>query len=99
MSVLNTAKCLKDYGENLMNHKKYSLKYIPIFESNLYSAAEYISNTFNNKQSAVNLINETENAILKRLENPISFEPYHSTKLRKIQVLPNNIENYSVSML
>lgn len=77
-------------------NNKYSLRYLPIFESDLYSAAEYISNTLINRQAADNLINETEKAILKRLENPLSFEPYSSFKDRKHKYYRIIVKNYSV---
>lgn len=77
-------------------NEKYSLRYLPIFESDLYSAAEYISNTLMNRQAADNLINQTEKAILKRLENPVAFEPYNSLKDRKHKYYRIIVKNYSV---
>lgn len=77
-------------------NNKYSLRYLPIFESDLYSVAEYISNTLMNRQAAINLINETEKAILKRLENPVAFEPYSSFKDRNNKYYRIIVKNYSV---
>lgn len=79
-----------------MNNKKYTLRYLPIFEEDLLSAADYISNKLSNKQAALNLVAETEKAILKRLENPVSFEPYASVKDRKNKYYRIIVNNYSV---
>ena len=40
----------------------------------------YIANVLKNEDAALRLINDVEAAILKRLNNPVSFEPYHSVK-------------------
>lgn len=61
-----------------MENKKYTLRYLPLFERDLMEAADYIAHKLMNPQAAENLINETEKAILKRLETPLAFEPYHS---------------------
>lgn len=79
-----------------MNNKKYTLRYLQIFEEDLLSVADYISNKLSNKQAALNLVAETEKAILKRLENPVSFEPYHSVKDRKHKYYRIIVNNYSV---
>lgn len=79
-----------------MNNKKYTLRYLPIFEEDLLSAADYISNKLLNKQAAIKLVSETEKAILKRLENPASFEVYKSVKERKNNYYRIIVRNYSV---
>lgn len=79
-----------------MNNKKYTLRYLPIFEEDLFSAADYISNKLFNKQAALKLVAETEKAILRRLENPVSFKPYSSSKGRKHKYYRIIFNNYSV---
>ena len=63
--------------------KSYKLRYLPIFSEDLCEAATYLSEQLNNPQAAENLVNEVEKAILKRLEMPLSFEPFKSKKCRK----------------
>jgi len=76
--------------------KKYKLRYLPLFESDLYEAASYISHVLNNPQAAENLLAETEKAILERLKMPLSFEPYHSSKERKDVYYRIYVGNYTV---
>lgn len=37
----------------------YKLRYLPLFEADLYDAASYISNVLNNQQAAENLLAKT----------------------------------------
>lgn len=48
----------------------------------MLEAAEYISEVLKNPSAAKRLIDETEKAIYKRLESPLSFQPYKSQKHR-----------------
>ena len=59
------------------------LRYLPIFYDDLYSALDYISKSLKNPQAAIDLLNKTEDAILKRLPVADAFEPYPSLKERK----------------
>lgn len=63
--------------------KNYKLRYLKLFEDDLYEAVSYITDVLNNPQAAERLIEETENAILERLKMPLAFEPYRSSKSRK----------------
>ena len=74
----------------------YKLRYLPLFEADLYDAASYISDVLNNPQAAEKLLTETEKAILERLEMPLSFEPYHSAKQRKDVYYRICVGNYTV---
>lgn len=76
--------------------KIYKLRYLPIFEQDLYEAADYIANQLKNPQAAENLINLTEAAIRKRLEHPLSFEPYASAKERLHPYYRIYVHNYIV---
>lgn len=49
-----------------------------------------------NSQAALNLVDETEKAIIKRLANPTAFEPYRSIKDRKNKYYRIIVHNYSV---
>lgn len=62
--------------------EKYELKILPLFEEDMLEAAEYISEVLKNPSAAKRLIDETEKAIYKRLESPLSFQPYKSQKHR-----------------
>ena len=76
-----------------MGNKSYKLRYLPIFEQDLNNTVNYIANVLKNEDAALRLINDVEAAILKRLNNPVSFEPYHSVKQRDYPyygVLPVN---------
>ena len=53
--------------------KIYKLRYLPIFEQDLYEAAGYIANQLKNPQAAENLINLTEAAITKAVRTSAFF--------------------------
>ena len=61
-----------------MENKSYQLRYLPIFETDLLSTVNYITNVLKNDDAALRLVDDIESAILKRLENPLAFEPYRS---------------------
>ncbi len=77
-------------------NKKYLLRYLPLFEYDLLSAVDYISNDLKNPQAAKSLIDKTEKAILERLDSPLAYEPYHSTKPRKYPYYRIYVENYTI---
>lgn len=62
--------------------EKYELSILPLFESDMLEAITYITEVLNNPSAAERLIDETEKAIYKRLDSPLSFSPYKSKKSR-----------------
>ena len=76
--------------------QKYALEYIPLFEKDLESARDYITNTLQNPAAAMRLIEDTDKAILKRLKNPLAFEPHRSAKKRKHPYYRIDIRNFAV---
>lgn len=76
--------------------EKYKLRYLPLFETDLFDAASYIANVLNNPQAAERLLSDTEKAIMERLEMPLSFEPYHSAKKRKDIYYRIYVGNYTI---
>ena len=77
--------------------KKYSLRYLPLFEQDLAEARDYIANILHNPVAAQRLIDDTDKEIINRLgNNPSAFEPHHSAKDRKHPYYPIRIKNYTV---
>lgn len=79
-----------------MENKSYQLRYLPIFETDLLSTVNYITNVLKNEDAAHRLVDDIENAILKRLENPLAFEPYRSAKRREYPYYRIYVRNYVV---
>ena len=77
-------------------NKKYKLQYLPVFSDDLAEAAIYISKVLHNPDVAKRLIDDTEKAILERLNAPLSFQPYQSVRKRKHPYYRINIRNFSV---
>jgi plasmid stabilization system protein ParE len=75
---------------------EYTLSYLPLFEQDLAEASDYIAFTLQNPTAALRLIEDTEAAILKRLNNPLGFKPYQSAHDRKQPYYRINIRNFSV---
>ena len=55
-----------------MGNKSYELQYFPLFEENLMQICTYIEELHNSDASKI-LIDEIEEAILKRLQNSTVF--------------------------
>ena len=79
-----------------MENKSYQLRYLPIFETDLLSTVNYITNVLKNDDAALRLVDDIESAILKRLENPLAFEPYRSAKMREYPYYRIYVRNYVV---
>lgn len=75
---------------------KYSLRYIPKYEDDLNKIVDYITNQLQNPEGALNLVNRIENAIVKRLNCPVSFEPFKSNKKRKFPYYRIYVDNFTV---
>ena len=74
----------------------YSLRYLPMFYDDLEEQVMYISDVLCNAAAANNLIDTVESAILKRLPNAESLEPYHSKKERKYPYYRICVKNYTI---
>ena len=79
-----------------MENNCYQLRYLPIFEQDLFDTANYIANVLKNKEAAIRLIDDVEDAILTRLNNPLAFEPYESEKNRDYPYYRIYVRNYVI---
>ncbi len=79
-----------------MGNKKYTLRYLQLFERDLLDAVMYISENLNNPVAAEKLVDEVEKAILERLDMPLSFEPFKSEKKRKDKYYRIYVGNYTI---
>ena len=77
-------------------NKKYTLRYLPLFEKDLADTVNYIAVTLQDPISAERLVDEVEAAIEKRSEMPTAFAPYPSKKPRKYPYYRINVKNYAV---
>ena len=76
--------------------KKYSLSYLPQFEHDLAAARDYITFTLQSPEAARRLVEDAEKAIMKRLGNPLGFQPYPSTRKRKHPYYRINVRNFAI---
>lgn len=79
-----------------MREKKYSLRILPLFEDDLNDIVDYIVFNLNNPSAAQNLVDSVEEAIIKRLAFPESFERYRSLKERKYPYYRIYVSNFIV---
>ena len=75
---------------------KYTLQYLPTFYSDLEEHVMYISCVLQNVQVANELLNDVEKAILDRLPDAESFEPYHSRKKRDYPYYRIYVKNFVI---
>lgn len=79
-----------------MSRITYSLRYLPLFYNDFEECVMYIADVLCNKEAANDLVNDVESAILERLNNPESFEPYHSLKERTYPYYRIYVKNYTI---
>lgn len=79
-----------------MSEKGYSLRYLPLFYEDMAEAVDYISRVLQNPDAALKLIDLTEQAILERMDHPLSFQPIGSEKKRKYPYYRIAVNNFSV---
>lgn len=79
-----------------MKHQNYKLTFLPTFKEDLIEITEYIANKLQNPDAAHRLIDDIERSIIKRLETPLIFAPYQSSKYRKNPYYRINVRNFCV---
>ena len=79
-----------------MDNINYSLRYLPLFYEELEEKVVYIAETLKNPQAANDLLNSVESAILERLPNAESFEPYRSLKERRYPYYRIYVKNFVI---
>jgi len=67
-----------------------------LFERDLAEVKHYIAHKLKNPAAATRLVEDVERAILKRLENPLNFKPFHSGRDRKLPYFRINVRRYAV---
>ncbi|GAB6155505.1 hypothetical protein JCM17380_42560 [Desulfosporosinus burensis] len=75
---------------------KYSLRYLTRYEQDLNEIVDYIVFKLHNPEVAINLVKIIENAILERLNCPLSFEPFQSIRKRKYPYYRIYVDNFTV---
>ena len=55
-----TKVCSKMQGVQYMENKSYQLRYLPIFETDLLSTVNYITNVLKNEDAADRLVDDIE---------------------------------------
>ena len=79
-----------------MLNDKYSLRYIPRYEEDLNEIVDYIVLKLHNPESAMKLIDKIENAILERLNCPVSFALFQSNRKRKNPYYRIYVDNFTI---
>lgn len=79
-----------------MGNKEYRLTFLPMFEADLNKIVDYIALDLKNPLAAETLVDEVEQAILERLPFAESFEPYRSSRNRKLPYYRISVRNYTV---
>ncbi|MBQ6088989.1 MAG: type II toxin-antitoxin system RelE/ParE family toxin [Firmicutes bacterium] len=74
----------------------YKLRYLPVFYEDLNSSVLYIARKLKNPAAANKLVDSVEKAILQRLPDAESFEPYHSLKDRAYPYYRIYVDNYII---
>ena len=79
-----------------MGEFKYELSYLPMFYDDLEERVTYIADVLLDEKAANDLLNAVEAAVLQRLPNAESFEPYHSLKERRYPYYRIYVKNYVI---
>ena len=76
--------------------KKYKLSFLPLFEQDLNEIVDYITANLQNPSAAERLVDDIEATVYKRLEAPLAFAPFRSSKKRPHPYYRINVRNVSV---
>ena len=79
-----------------MNNQTDRINYLPLFEQDLNEIVDYITVDLQNPGAAHKLVDKVEEAIYKRLDNPLMYAPHTSSKTRKHPYYKINVGNYSI---
>lgn len=79
-----------------MNNQTYRINYLPLFEQDLNEIVDYITVDLQNPAAAHKLVNKVEKAIIKRLDNPLMYAPYSSSKTRQYQYYRIDVDSYAI---
>lgn len=79
-----------------MGEVKYELSYLPMFYDDLEERVTYIADVLLDEKASNDLLDAVEAAILQRLPNAESFEPYHSLKERRYPYYRIYVKNYTI---
>ena len=79
-----------------MDEKRYSLRFLPLFEEDLNEIVDYITLQLGNPAAAERLVEAVETAIWERLPCAEAFEPYRSSRERRFPYYRIPVKNYLV---
>ncbi len=79
-----------------MQKKTYRLSFLPLFAEDLLEITTYITSNLQNPEAANSPVNEIEDAIDKRLGNPLIFAPYNSRNPRINPYYRIYVKNYTI---
>ena len=75
---------------------KFSLRYTPMFVEDLDEIVDYITCKLHNPNSAMNLVERIEDVILERLNCPLAFESFQSSRKRKYPYYRIYVDNFTI---
>ena len=76
-------------------NKRYTLRFLPLFEEDLNEIVDYIANQLQNPSAANNLVNDLEAAIMNRLPNAESFAPFRTAVKHPYPYYHIQVRNFS----
>ena len=79
-----------------MTEKHYKLRFLPLFEEDLYEIVDYITYRLKNPIAAEALVSDVQTAIHDRLSCAEAFEQYHSAKERRYPYYRITVRNYTI---
>jgi len=75
---------------------KFSLRYTPKYVEDLNEIVDYITYKLHNSNSAMNLVKRIEDAILERLNCPLVFESFQSSRKRRYPYYRIYVDNFTI---
>lgn len=79
-----------------MANKKYEIRYLPTFISQLNNILYYITYELKNKIAADNFYNEVVKQIEIRSNAPEAYEVFKTIKNEKVKYYKINVKNYTI---
>lgn len=79
-----------------MENQNYNLAFLPLFETDLANAVDYITDVLHSPLAAQRLVDQVEKAIFERLNNPPGYAPYRSLTKRPNDYYTITVKNCTI---
>lgn len=79
-----------------MKDKAYQIIFLPLFEEDLNEIVDYITHILHNPSATQRLVDDVEQAIIRRSQNPLGYKIYPTLKKRPHDYFTITVRNFTI---